>query len=286
MPTDPSPSPSPSPQPADWRTHLTPELQADPIVKGWSEKATEKDIPSLIKTVAHGQHRLGSAINLPGKDAKPEDVAALRTKLYESGVLVAPPADPSGYGLKKIDGLPEGLQWSDELAGKFGTVLHKHGVSKAALDELLPLYLEAMSGGVKSLTVDRDKAMATLQQEHGEKFEERKEAVRRIADGIFRTPEELQFFNATGLADHPLFMSVMMRLAPLAMADSSFMESLPTAPGGEMTAEQARAEYAKVLGDKEHKHHAGYNRQPQDPAAVRYVQDIYRRAYPQQAATA
>jgi len=262
----------------DWRTHLTPELQADPVVKGWSEKASEKDIASLIKTAAHGQHRLGSAITLPGKDAKPEDVAALRTKLYEAGVFNAPPPDATGYGLKKIDGLPEGLQWSQDLADKFGGVLLKHGVPKGALDELMPLYLEALTGSVKTLQVDREKSIAALKEEHGDQYEIRKEAVGRIINGIFKTKEEMDFAESMQLADHPGFLSVLLRLAPLAMQDSSFMESLPHA-GGELSSDAAKAELAKIISDPTHKHHLGFKKIPMDPEADRYVQDLYKRAY-------
>jgi hypothetical protein len=280
------PGPTPQTQGAvatDWRPHLTAELQADPIVKTWADKASEKDITSLIKTVAHGQHRMGSAINLPAKDAKPEEVAALRTKLIESGVIPAAPKDRAEYGLTKMDKLPENLRWSDELAGKFGDTLLKHGIPKAALDDLMPLYMEALTGSVKALAVDREKAMAKLQQDHGEQYGPRKEAVGRMAHAIFQTPEELQLFEELGLADHPGFLSVMLRLAPLAMQDSSFMNNIPS-KGGEISGEDARSELAKIISDKEHPHHAGFKKIPIDPKTDAYVQDLYRKAYGNQKA--
>ena len=264
------------PAPVDWRTHLTDELKADPVVSKWAEKASEKDIPGLIKGYAHTFTKMGSAINLPGKDAKPEDVAALRTKLYEAGVFTAPPADPKEYGLTKIENLPDGLQWSDELAGKFATALHKHGVPKAALADLLPLYLDALGGSVNTLTVDREQSLATLKAEHGEQYDARVEAVKRISQGLFRTPEELQFFEQTGLGDHPAFLSVMLRLAPLALQDSSFMESLPS-QGGAISGDAAREEYAKIISDPAHPMHAGYLRK--DPKVESYINDLYKRAY-------
>lgn len=267
----------------DWRPHLTAELQADPIVKGWAEKAGEKDISSLIKTVAHGQHRMGSAVNFPGKDAKPEDVAAFRAKVFESGAFAAPPKDVAEYGLTKMDQLPENLRWNDELAGKFGTTLHKHGITKAALDDLMPLYMEALTGSVKTMAVDREKALSKLQQEHGDQYGPRKEAVSRMAHGIFQTPEELQFFEETGLADHPAFMSVMLRLAPLAMQDSSFMSTIPS-KGGEITGDAAKDELAKIISDSTHPHHAGFKKNPMDPKTDAYVQDLYRKAYGNQQA--
>lgn len=105
------------PSASDWRGHLTDDLKADPVVSGWAEKASEKDIPSIIKGYAHAQKRMGSAINLPGKDAKPEELTALRSKLYESGVFAAPPVKPEEYGLADPGNLPEGVRFSPELAG-------------------------------------------------------------------------------------------------------------------------------------------------------------------------
>jgi hypothetical protein len=275
--TIPIPSaPTAPPAPADWRTFITDDLKADPVVSSWAEKASEKDIPSIIKGYAHAQKRMGSAINLPGKDAKPEDVQALRARLYEAGVFTPPPQDPKEYGLANPGTLPDGLRWSDELAGKFATALHKHGVPKEAVGDLLPLYLEALQTTSSSLKVDQEKSMASLRAEYGEKFDERLEQVRRMTDGIFTDPEEVAFFEESGIADHPKFLSVMMRLAPLAMQDSSFIESIPH-KGGELTPEQVRTEYAEIISNPQHPMHAGLMRR--DPKVEQYVNDLYRKAY-------
>jgi hypothetical protein len=260
---------------ADWRPFVNDELKADPVVTSWAEKASEKDIPSLVKGYAHLSKRMGSAINLPGKEAKPEEVAALRTRLYEAGVFEAPPADVKGYGLIKPESLPEGLQWSDELAGKFATALHKHGVPKSALADLMPLYLEALGGSTKTMQIDRERAMADIKAEHGEKFAEREEMMKRMLPGIL-TDESRQFLDQTGLGNDPRLISMIMKLAPLAMQDSSFIESIPV-QGGEITAEDARAEYARILSDPTHPQYEGFKRQ--DKKALEYVNNLYSRAY-------
>jgi hypothetical protein len=264
---------SAAPAPADWRTHLTDDLKADPVVSSWAEKASEKDIPSLVKSYAHLSKRMGGAINLPGKDAKPEEVAALKAKLYESGVLTAPPASPQDYGLIKPASLPDGMQWSDELAGKFATAMHKHGIPKAALADLMPLYNEAVMGATTSLKVNREETLAALRTEHGDKYEERVAAVERLSDWIFQSDEEVEFAKANGLLEHPRFLGPMLRVASLAMQDSSFMESLPHSVGTK-TEEEARAEYSKIMGDPTHPMHEGYLRR--DAKVEQYVNDLYK----------
>lgn len=269
-----SPSPSPS-NSSDWRPYLTDDLKADPIVAKWSEKASEKDIPGLVKSLAHANSRLGSAINLPGKDAKPEEVQALRTKLYEAGVFTAPPGSPKDYDLK-TDALPEGLRWSEDLSGKFAQVLHKHGVPKAAVGDLMPLYLEALTGASKALKTSMDEGMRALQGEFGDRYDELKEAATRMSQGIFKTPEEVEFYESSGLANHPLFLAPLMRLAPLALADSSYMAGLPRA-GGEISGEAAKEELAKIMSDPNHPDHKLYKLQ--DPKVLEKIREMYRKAY-------
>jgi len=62
-------------------------------------------------------------------------------------------------------------------------------------------------------------------------------------------------------------------------------EPAPNPPAvGHQGGDAVRAELAKIMSDPQHPHHAGYRRHPIDPKAAAYVQDLYKRAYPQQTA--
>lgn len=272
----PSPETTPAPSPSDWRTYLTEDLKADPVVSGWSEKASEKDIPSILKGYAHAQKRMGSAINLPGRDAKPDEVSALRAKLYESGVFTAPPATPEDYGLSKPDAMPAGVAWSAELSGKFAAALHKHGVPKAALADLLPLYQEAVHGAAGEVTTDFDSGMTQLKHEFGEKFDEHLELAGRMVKGIFTTDAERALYDRLGLGNDPRFLGPLLRLAPLMAQDSAFIDALPVEGGGK-SGEDVRAEMAKIMSDKTHPMYEGYKRR--DPKVERYIDNLYKQAY-------
>ncbi len=260
----------------DWRPFLTDELKGDPVVAGFAEKASEKDIGALIKTTAHMNKRLGTAVNFPGKDANPADVQSFREKVYESGAFARPPGSPGDYQLKKPDDLPEGFGWSDDLAGKYATILHKHGIPKEAVGDLMPLLLESLTGQSDGIKVDKEASMAELRREHGAHFEERQELVKRMMKGLVRDDAELAILEQSGLADHPKFLSVLMRLAPLAAQDSTFMSTIQRT-GGEIPGDEARAEYAKILNDKTHPMHEGLMRG--DPKVDAYLTDLYQRAY-------
>ena len=256
-----------------WHETLPDEVKADPAYKPVFEKF--KELPALIKGYRELEGRMGRSIALPGKDAKPEEIAGIKAKLTEAGLLLAPPASPAEYEIKKPEALPEGLGWSDELAGKFAGVLHKHGVPKAAASDLLTLYGEALAGAGPVIKATYEEGTTALKNEYGAEYEAKRESAVRLAGAIF-TPEELALFESTGIGNHPKFLSVLMRLAPLAEQDSTFMAHA-IRPGGEMTPEQVRTELADIMNNKDNPRNKGYWAQDKD--VMKYVEELYLKAY-------
>lgn len=236
-----------------------------------------KDLTTLAKNYVESQREIGRRVRVPGKDAAPADVLAFRTKLYEAGVLTAPLASPQDYGIVKPEGLTEGLHWNDELATELATALHKHGAPKELAADLLAIHQKALTGTQAGLKTSLDAGIAALKVEYGDKFDERMELAKRLTPAIFKTEEEIAFAEQTGLANHPAFLSLLMRLAPLAAQDSSFIAGLPAQNGGAVTADAARAELGKIMSDPTHAMHAGYWKQ--DKAVATHVQELYRKAY-------
>lgn len=236
------------------------------------------DLATFAKRAYDAHREVGARI--PIKISKPEDIAVWRQehlpKLYKAGILDAPLASPDLYEIKRPEKLPEGLGWNDDLSKKFATTLHKHGAPKALAGELLTLYEEALLGGQKTLKTSYDEGMASLKREHGDKFDERQEVAKRLVSQTFKTPEELEFFESTGLGDHPGFLNIFMRLAPLAMQDSSFLRDA-TRPGGEMSGDDVRAELSKIMNDKTHPMYEGYKRS--DAKVLAYIEELYKKAY-------
>lgn len=235
-----------------------------------------KDLPTLAKSYVESQREIGRRVRVPGKDAKPEEITAFKGRLIEAGILTAPLGSPNDYGIVKPEALPDGVGWSDELAGKLGTVLHRHGAPKALAADLLTLYGEALTGAQNGLKTSVEAGMAALKAEYGDKFDERVETAKRLSQQIFTTPEEVEFFERTGLGNHPGFLSVIMRLAPLAQQDSTFIKGLQR-PGGEMSGDDVRTEIGRIMSDKNHPDYAGYLRQ--DKAVMAKVEELYKKAY-------
>lgn len=235
-----------------------------------------KDLATLAKTMVESQREIGRRVRIPGKDATPEDMQAFKTKLFESGVLTAPLASPQDYGIVRPEDLSEG-SWNEELATELATTLHKHGAPKELAADLLAIHNKALSGMQAGMNTSIEAGMAALKAEHLDKFDERMEFAKRLTPTIFKTEEDIAFMERTGLANHPGFLSVIMRLAPLAAQDSSFVAGLAPQNGGGVTAENAKDELGRIMSDKNNEWHAKYMKQ--DKSAQDHVQELYRKAY-------
>lgn len=241
-----------------------------------------KDWPSFAKTAFDVHREVGSRIPTKIDSSKPEEVKKWREThiptLQKAGLLHTPPSDYKDYGVVKPADMPEGLMWSDERGEKFAKVLHKYGVPKEMAGELMELNKEAMLHNVNFVKTTMAEGIQGLKTEYGDKYDSMVEDVKRLTDKIFTSPDELALFTATGLGNHPKFLSVMMRLAQVAKGDSSFLPDTRKGGGtGSMTGEEARAEYAKILNDDKHPDHAGYMRN--DPEVMSKIEKMYQAAY-------
>jgi hypothetical protein len=246
-------------------------LRDTPLVK------ESPDLSTFAKRAWDAHREVGTRI--PIKAETPAAKEAWKRehlpKLYTAGILEAPPGKPEDYAIARPEKLPEGLEWSDELAGKLAKTFHKYGIPKAAVGELMDIHIEGVLGAAQTLQTGFDAGMAELKKEHGDKLEERMELAKRLNAKIFKTPEELEFFNRLGLGDHPGFLSVLLRLAPYAQQDSSLVDG--TTSGGKMSGDDVRKEVADIMSNTQNPKHKLY--WSRDPATLKYVEDLYSKAY-------
>jgi len=103
--------------------------------------ARHKNVEGLATEHANAQKLIGrKGVFIPSDKSSPQEVADFRK-------AVGVPETPEGYQVKP-ETLPEGMQWSDDIAKPFLAVAHKHNVSQAALRELTTEFakLESMKG--------------------------------------------------------------------------------------------------------------------------------------------
>lgn len=238
-----------------------------------------KDFATFAKGAYDAHREVGARI--PVKGGTPEVVAEWRKThlptLYKNGLLDAPPATPEEYGVVKPLDIPEGLTWDDARAAKYAGILHKYGVPKGIVPELMELHKEALAGANQSMKLTTEAGVAALKSEFGDKYDIRVEDAKRLTATIFKSPEDLAFFEQTGIGNHPGFLSVLMRLAPLAMQDSSILASQPSAGTSSATGDAVRSEVASIMSDPTNPKHKLYHQG--DKATLEYVDELYKKAY-------
>jgi hypothetical protein len=109
-----------------------------------------KDFHGLTKSFINSQKMIGGSIQLPGKDAKPEDrdraVKDILGKLRANGVLENVPESPEKYEIKMpeiitVDGKQEKFKPNEPLVNSFKQVAHKFGVTSSVAQGLFDWYL-------------------------------------------------------------------------------------------------------------------------------------------------
>lgn len=243
------------------------------------------DLPTFIKMGVDAHREVGGRIPLKVDKTNVVEIENWRKnhlgRLYDAGVLDRPPQSVTDYDdvVKRPETLPDGWGWNDEFAKDFKTISHKYGIPKAAIPELIALHEKTMTSAGAVLKTSMEAGMAALKAEHGEKYDERREGAKRLVDEIFKTPEELALFEEAGWGNHPGFIGVLMRLAPLAQADSSFFTTSGSKSGGTgaLTHDEIKAEVAKIATDKTHPMHEGYMRGA--PEVMAYIDGQYKKLF-------
>lgn len=260
--------------------HFTDELKADPVVSSFYEKGDYKNVPDIMKGLAHAQHRLGSVVPLPNGDSKPEDIAKWREehlpKLVNAKLIDAPRQLPEKYELKKPETLPIGA-WSDTLETKAYDLAKKHGWSQEALDEGFALYHEAFTGFGEAVATDKKaaaEAVAKWAEQNGTTLEKMDAALKRWNDRPDSwNPALREKISKSGYADDPEVIQAVYKL----MIDSGTFDTRDSG-GATVTDEEiksAQQEIAAIRGDKTHPKYELF--QKNDPATKEYVESLYKK---------
>ena len=259
---------------SDWRPYIPDDVKADASLSKVVENAQEKDISSLVKSWAHYEHGKGSSLRLPGKDATEDDVKSFKSKVFETGHFKTGPEKPEGYQITKPS---EDVLWDQNLENSFRGILHKHGASQELANDIYGLYTDIFKATDSVLKATEEEGMNVLKTEHGDKFEERFQVGKRLAQSIFKTDDEAAYFDQHNMGNDPRFLGPLMRLAPLAMMDSSFMDSLKPVTDGASTIEEAHKEHNAIMLDPNHPKYAAYR--GTDPIAkedvMKYIESLY-----------
>lgn len=278
---DPAPTPAPVPNgapPQSWYAPAEVLKTANPDVWQSFENAIKsgaiKDLPSLVVKGISAEKKLGSALSLPNKD-KPEEVSAFKAKLYEAGLLTAPPESPDKYEIK-LDSIPESMR-SESTVQAVRDWAHKHGLSNQAVTDLMQIEEQRYNETVKPIIeIDRKQS----QQEFDSwalGIGKESKALQAYGGAWLRknlTEEQVQRLEATGLGDHP----ALLKLVAKAGMDTG--EDISEIAGtGDPTADAEFQEIMKMTSDPKHPDYQVWMKgNPQSPERIA-LQERYNAAF-------
>jgi hypothetical protein len=136
----------------DWREGLS--------IEEIQKLSRFKDPKAVAKSYLELEKRLGSAVSVPGENAKPEEIRAFLSKL---GV----PEKADGYELKtpaEEDG------WSKEVEGQARDRFLKAGLTPKQAQEMINLHVELVEKGAQALNDGAKQAESQLKSEWGSGF--------------------------------------------------------------------------------------------------------------------
>lgn len=163
----------------------------------------------------------GSMVTIPGKDAKPEEVAAFYTKIGR-------PENVDGYKITKPADLPEGIPYDPAIEAEFKKFAHAQNLTAAQAESLYGWYYGLVKNGHASEQARLEKAQGEaidkLKTDWGAKFDGNKEIAIR-AFKTFGNEETAALLDkqvdGVKLGDHPAFIKLFHSIGTKIMDDKA-----------------------------------------------------------------
>ncbi len=163
----------------------------------------------------------GSMVTIPGKDAKPEEVAAFYTKIGR-------PENVDGYKITKPADLPEGVPYDPAIEAEFKKFAHAENLTASQAEKLYGWYYDLVKNGHASEQARLEKAQGEaidkLKTDWGAKFDGNKEIAIR-AFKTFGNEETAALLDkqvdGVKLGDHPAFIKWFYSIGTKIMDDKA-----------------------------------------------------------------
>lgn len=260
---------------SDWRSSLPDDIKADPSLKDI------KDVGALAKGYISTKALVGAkGLIVPGKDAKPDEVAAFHNALGR-------PEKPDGYNLP-TDNMPDGWVADPKRVAAYAAELHALGVSDQQFAGLVRFEAkEAAERHTASVAAKKaviDGNIATLKKDFGQAFEESNRIITnavRVYGGDVAVDHLLT--KHPELATDPVFAKMMLKIGKEIANDEikggghhSGFSLTPDAARAKIDANMSKSEFTTAYYDKANPGHA---------AAVAEHNKLYAIAHPEPVTT-
>ncbi|SEH99686.1 hypothetical protein [Akkermansia glycaniphila] len=205
------------------------------FVDGWHNQFGEeyaglgkfKSAADLAKSYRHLESKQP---HVPGEGATPEEVARWRG-------LAGVPENADGYGLKKPDNLPAGVEWNDEQVKVLADVAHQHHVPKAALQAMLDKQVElervAAEKQVAEQAAEQEKRVNELKGSWGNEFAAKMQSAGQAWSQMAgRLGLDENSDEAMALRNNTAFVKIMHHVAQFMQDDGRKSIGTPGSQGG------------------------------------------------------
>lgn len=238
---------APNPVEPPWYQPAESLKTTDPEIWSVLEKRPEKDFPSFVKSAVSLEKKIGTSIVPPSKDAKPEEIAAFKQKIYATGAFTSPPESPDKYEID-LSKIPEPLR-SDQTVKSVREWAHKFGVSQEGVNELVGIETkryEEMDSAVKYDRAESEKIITGLAAKENMTLEEV-----MVYGGAWLaknvSEQDMARLKVSGLADDPKLAWMIAKAGRDSGEDISITDAGQSDPLVDV-----KGELNTILGDKTH----------------------------------
>lgn len=260
----------------DWKSSLgdagAPYLETV-TAKGWKSPA------DAIKSYTELESALGrDKIVVPGPQSKPEDWDRVYAKLGR-------PEKPEAYGLKPIEGMPEGV-YDPKAAEWFAAEAHAAGLNPAQARRLHDGYVKRIVDGhnakINGIRQAGEQGEQTLRQEWGQGYEQKVQLGQRAAKAIGLDAETVdKIEGAIGFAGlMKMFSTIGEKMGEDVAVGAGGGQANPRTPEGAM------AEIQRIYADaaKDQAHPYLHPETPEGQALQKRMMELNAIAFPGMAA--
>lgn len=221
-----------------------------------------------LKSLQSGREQNG-LLEAIGENSTPEQIETFYKKLGK-------PESPVEYGFKAPEGLPQGLDYSDERAAKFAEIVHKHHLTKSQAeglfndlhnDILVPDFTSYQQMQEQQVADNFTKLEEVWGKEGTSTYAVNHKNAQR-AFNAFATPEVAEAVKADpSMASNPLLLQLLSRAGAMMSPDS-----VPTVHGTTQTGSFGQNDLQGVEKSIKEFHSSGKFKDMLNPANANHKQ--------------
>jgi|GEM_PF-5208978 len=219
---------------ADWKAGLPDDLKADPSIGQY------KNLGDFAKGFVETKKMVGQSLRAPAADA----TDAEWDKFYKAG---GKPNTPDEYKFT----MPEGFKMTPEEETQIRAEAHRMGLNGKQAQRFVDLQAQGVAELRKAEHDELVKTDRMFREKWGANFDRNKAIIERTMERIDPNKELRNYFDATGLGNHPVLINLFHEWGKRLVEDGL----MPGDVQGITGREEALKKIAEIKADRKHPYH-------------------------------